>query len=131
VQLCVMPSCRRAPGWEPYPAEGLWIEAEDGRERRQLARRRYPCRPLVCSLPRGGRSGALSVHGIVMRSSGLVQPGRALLVRVAESDRGPGHTCLARVARVIRRPAGDYLVGCTFTPPLEEQELTALEQLLA
>jgi hypothetical protein len=65
-----------------------------------------------------------------MRTTAVVEPGQSLLLRVPGSDGGPAHTRLVRVARLTRRPTGDYVVGCTFTPPLDEHELTALEQLL-
>jgi hypothetical protein len=130
VQFGIAPNCRPAPGPSLSLLAAPGADTEEASERRYLARRRYRGRPLVCSLPRGERPGSLTAQAIVMRSTGWVSPGRALLVRVREADGGRTHTFLAHVRRVMHRPGGACLIGCTFTPPLEEHELTALVQFL-
>ena len=104
--------------------------AEDDLDRRQLARYRYPLRPLLCSLPEGAAPGGVLGRGIIVRSRRAVARGRALLVRLPGLLGGPVTTYLARVVRVTREPGGEYVLGCDFTPPLNEQELAAVSSSL-
>jgi hypothetical protein len=118
MQLCATENHRPAP----RPA----ALREDAVERRHLARRRYPLRPLLCSLAEGAPPGAVSARGLVVRASAPMEPGRALLVQLPGPCGGAPHTRLARVRRVSPRPGGEFLVACDFTLPLDEQELAAV-----
>ncbi len=85
-----------------------------------LARRRYPQRPLFCSLPRPPRFPARG--RLDLFASGPVQPGRHLLVRLRGPDGRSDPTLLVRVAGVARRGDSSWLVCCELaaTPAREE-----------
>jgi hypothetical protein len=108
----------------PVPAE----RRRHGRRRyRVLAATRYVLRPRF-------RCDEALLKDLSASGAGLVlacapEPGAALLLRLPGPP-GEGPTRLARVTHVRALAHGDYLVGCRFDQPLQEQELADLLRLL-
>lgn len=96
---------------------------------------RYPCQletscqPVVAAdaTTWAGKLLDLSEGGVGVVLSRRFEAGTLLAIEIPEKDGGGGtRSLVARVVRVTRYPAGDWLLGCSFVRPLSDEDVKAL-----
>jgi hypothetical protein len=79
----------------------------------------------------GGESWSAKVHdlsttGICLQAPCSIRPGTVLLVRLHGRTEKLSRPLAVRVMHATVRPEGDWLIGCVFVRPLEEENLRNL-----
>ena len=106
-----------------------------GMDRR--ARVRYAAHQQAFCQPGSGRLEdhwwRATVQDISMNGIGLIvprhfEPGTALTIELYHADQSFASALPIHVARTAAAPGGGWLLGCTLTHPLQENELKALRE---
>ena len=104
-------------------------------DRRRAKRDRCPLSVLWRTLGQQGqgreraRIQDISEHGIGLITGRSFPHGAILVVEARKKAAGFSRPVYVRVVRAAPRPEGDWLVGCTFARPLQEDEITTLLSL--
>lgn len=110
------------------------MENEDPTHAERRAWVRYPCdldsacQPLAGSrgLQWPGKVRNVSVGGIAVGLARRFEAGTVLAIDVQGREEGVLRTVLARVIHVMLQNDGSWLLGCSFTSPLSDDDLQAL-----
>lgn len=68
----------------------------------------------------------LSNRGIGLLSSEPLERGTVVVITLEDCRQSFTRSLFARVARTVAQPGGEWLVGCSFTRPLDEEQLRTL-----
>jgi hypothetical protein len=109
---------------------------ESGSERRAFVRHSTAmeafCEPIageIAAEPEMGWAAKvlnISAGGVALVLQRRFEPGTPLVIELSSNAETQGRTLFASVVHVRSQPRGKWLVGCTFTSPLSDDELETI-----